>query len=153
MENQQVGVMAFTKRPYGTLTARKGDAGSKIIVLRDSQAYGKTNGIYVSDNTESALKTLGATLEANMDGVINKIHSGEGVFEDKDRVIPTDTVGDSSTKVFKVGFSDYKESCRIVIPWFKGSTSTVAAAIKGLAYAKQDGTKITADKVGVEETY
>lgn len=151
----EVTNMAMKKRLYATLTARKGDAASKVLVLRDSQPYGKTNGIYIEANTESAVSTLAATLENEMDGVITKIACGEGTFEDHDKLVPADTTGDVSTKAFKVAFNEIKDKCTIVVPWFKnsGSVSTVANALKALDYAKEGVANLTVVGVDVAQTF
>ena len=147
--------MAMKKRPYATLTARKGDVASTVLVLRDSQPYGKTNDIYIDANTESAISTLAATLEAEMDGVINKIACGDGTYIDEDKLVPSDTTGDVSTKVFKVSFSQIKDKCTIVVPWFKnsGNVATVANALKALDYKKEGVATLTVTGVDVAQTF
>ncbi len=151
----EVTKMAFKKRPYATLTAKKGDAASKVIVLKDSQPYGKTNGIYINAITSAAVEALIATIEADIDGVINKYACGDGTFVDEDKIVPSDTVGDVSTKAFKVSFEQIKDKCTIVVPWFKNSSnvSTVANALKALDYAKEGVATLTVTGVDVAQTF
>ena len=146
--------MSFTKRPYPTMTLRKGDSASRVIVMRDSQAYGKTNGIYADVNTKTALETFLGTLEPELDGVITKYACGEGTYEDAAKVIPNDTKGDSLTQVFKVTFSDSNDKCTLVIPYFKatGSVSGIAGAIKLLDFKDAAGTALTVNAVSYSAT-
>ncbi len=151
----EVRNMAFKERPYATLTARKGDSASTVIVLRDSQPYGKTNGIYIDGNTSAAVEALIATLEASIDGAINKYACGDGTFVDEDKIIPSDTTGDVATKAFKVSFEQIKDKCTIVVPWHKNSSnvSAIANALKALDYAKEGVATLTVKGVDVAQTF
>ena len=146
--------MSFVKRPYASMTMKKGDAASRVVVLRDTQPYGKTNGIYVDLNTSTALETFIGTLEPELDGVITKYASGEGTYEDVAKVVPNDTKGDSLTQVFKASFSDSSEKCTIIIPWFKatGNVATIAAAIKVLDFKDEAGSALTVNAVAYSAT-
>lgn len=147
--------MAFKQRKSTTLTVRRGDSAGKVIVLADSQMYQKGNGIYIALTSTGDVETLISGIVGEMDGVINKYNSPAGTYIDEDLVIPKDTHGDSTVKVFTVSFTDTNEKCNIVIPNINltGNVATIAALLKTQSFKSKLDAALTVAKVDVKQSF
>jgi hypothetical protein len=136
--------MAMVENLGGVFGIKRGQGSKNYIYAYDRPYNGKPNGIHIALETKTDADAFVTALEPLLDGVINSMTGKFGRWYDAAKVIPNDTVGDSSPKLWTVTFSDSNDVAKIYMPnCLMTKLQDIKAFLIAQSYKDASGTALT----------